>query len=237
MTCSANRLDRSMARSMAASLAVAALVLGASGCSKDSAGTSGAASAAKSADPAPSSTPAAAASGASATPPASASAAAVEPPHDCPKGSTGEGSFAKPCEAKGNARMMEAQWNGKTDDKGPFFKITNKSPSTILYGKIAVYFYDKAGKQLDVQDTAATPPKAVPYRTCSGNIFSGVMKPAEKATIQFSCVKKEHVPEGTAAIEAELQTVGFADASDKKVDFYWANKDLTPDARKKGGVK
>jgi hypothetical protein len=133
--------------------------------------------------------------------------------------------------------MMDAQWSGKTDDKGPFFKITNKSPSTILYGKIAVYFYDKAGKQLDVQDTAATPPKAVPYRTCSGNIFSGVMKPAEKATIQFSCVKKEHVPEGTAAIEAELQTVGFADASDKKVDFYWANKDLTPDARKKGGVK
>ena len=226
-----------LAGSMAASLTVAALVIGSSGCSKDSAGTSGAASAAaKSAEPAPSSTPAAA-TGSAPSPPASASAAAVEPPHDCPKGSTGEGSFAKPCEAKGNARMMEAQWNGKTDDKGPFFKIANKSPSTILYGKIAVYFYDKAGKQLDVQDTAATPPKAVPYRTCSGNIFSGVMKPAEKATIQFSCVKKEHVPEGTAAVEAELQTVGFADASDKKVDFYWTNKDLTPDARKKGGVK
>jgi hypothetical protein len=228
-----------LAGSMAASLTLAALVIGSSGCSKDSAGTSGAASSAgavKSADPAPSSMPAAATASAT-PPPASASAAAVEPPHDCPKGSTGEGSFAKPCEAKGNARMMEAQWNAKIDDKGPFFKITNKSPSTILYGKIAVYFYDKAGKQLDVQDTAATPPKAVPYRTCSGNIFSGVMKPAEKATIQFSCVKKEHVPEGTAAIEAELQTVGFADATDKKVDFYWTNKDLTPDARKKGGVK
>ena len=244
MICSANTLARSMAgsmagsmaRSMAASLTVAALVLGSCGCSKDAAGTSGAASApAKSADLAPSSM--LAATTASAPPPASASAAAVEPPHDCPKGSTGEGSFIKPCEAKGTARMMEALWNGKTDDKGPFFKIANKSPSPILYGKIAVYFYDKAGKQLDVQDTAATPPKAVPYRTCSGNIFSGVMKPAEKATIQFSCVKKEHVPEGTAAIEAELQTVGFADASDKKVDFYWSNKDLMPVARRKGSAK
>ncbi|MEA2748152.1 MAG: hypothetical protein QOI41_2295 [Myxococcales bacterium] len=230
MISSATRLARF---AFGASLTLAALSSGVIGCSKDSPGSSGAASA-KSADPAPSATPAATAS---ATPPPSASAAAVEPPHDCPKGSTGEGSFAKPCEAKGNARMMEAQWNGKTDDKGPFFRITNKSPSTILYGKIAVYFYDKAGKQLDVQDTAATPPKAVPYRTCSGNIFSGVMKPAEKATIQFSCVKKEHVPDGTAAIEAELQTVGFSDASEKKVDFYWSNKDLTPDARKKGGVK
>ena len=211
-------------------LMVAALL---TGCSKDSDGKSGEPPA-KSADPAPSAAPAATAS---AAPSASASAAAVEPPHDCPKGSTGEGSFAKPCEAKGNARMMDAAWNGKTDDKGPFFKIANKSPSTILYGKIAVYFYDKAGKQLDVMDTAATPPKAVPYRVCSGNIFSGVMKPAEKATIRFSCVKKEHVPEGTAAIEAELQTVGFSDATDKKVDFYWTNKDLVPDARKKGGVK
>jgi hypothetical protein len=133
--------------------------------------------------------------------------------------------------------MMDAAWTGKTDDKGPYFKVTNKSPSTILYGKIAVYFYDKTGKQLDVMDTAATPPKAVPYRTCGGNIFSGVMKPAEKAVLTFSCVKKENVPDGTAAIEAELQTVGFADASEKKVDFYWTNKDLVPDARKKGGVK
>lgn len=207
------------------------------GCSKDDKGTSGAASS-HTADPmTPSAAPSAAAPAASSAPAASASAAAAEPPHDCPKGSTGEGSFAKPCEAKGGARAMDIAWTGKTDDKGPFFRVTNKSPITILYGKVAVYFYDKAGKQLETQDTAATPPKAVPYRTCSGNIFGGVMKPAEKAVIQFSCVKKEHVPEGTAAIEAELQTVGFSDASEKKVDFYWTNKDLVPDARKKGGVK
>lgn len=35
-----------------------------------------------------------------------------------------------------------------------------------------------------------------------------------------------------------MQSVGFADAADeKKIDSYWKNGDLTPDARKKGGVK
>jgi hypothetical protein len=182
-----------------------------------------------------------AAAAASATAPAAPSASAAAAPvvpHDCPKGSTGEGSLAKPCEAKGAARMMEVQWTGKTDDKGPQFRVTSKSTLTILHGKVFVYFYDKAGKQLDVQDTAETPPKAVPYRICSGKIFGGVMKPAEKATITFSCVTKANIPEGTAAIEAEMQSVGFADAADeKKIDFYWKNADLTPDARKKGGVK
>jgi hypothetical protein len=154
---------------------------------------------------------------------------------DCPKDSEGPGTVDQPCAGKGGARMMEARWTGKTDDKGPFFAITNKSPSTILYGKIVVYFYDSAGKQLEVKDASG---KAMPYVVCAGaNLFSGVMKPAEKATMQFSCVPKSIVPEGATAIEGELLTVGFADADGKKNDFYWSNKDLTPDARPKGGVK
>ena len=195
-----------------------------------------------------SATPTASASAAAAAAAPAAASASVAPsasaatppvvPHDCPKGSTGEGSLAKPCEAKGNARMMDVAWTGKTDDKGPQFRVTSKSTLSILHGRVFVYFYDKAGKQLDVQDTAETPPKAVPYRLCSGKIFGGVMKPSEKAVITFSCVTKANIPEGTAAIEAEIQSVGFADAADeKKIDFYWKNADLTPDARKKGQVK
>ena len=211
---------------------------GTTACSKEKEGPSGAASASASAAPAASTaetTPAAEAG--TPAPSASASAASNEPKHDCPKGSTGDGTFSKPCEAKGKERMMDVAWTGKTDEKGPQFRVTNKSAKdTILYGKIAVYFYDKAGKQLDTQDTTQTPPKAVPFRTCSGNMFGGVMKPNEKAVLTFSCVKKDHVPEGTAAIEAEMQGVGFSDASEKKVEWYWANHDLAPDARKKGGV-
>ncbi len=120
------------------------------------------------------------------------------------------------------------------DDKGPSFRVVNKAKETILYGKAFAYFYDKAGKQLEVKDSDGKPR---PYQVCPGNLFSGVMKPAEKAVITFSCVKKDHVPEGTAAIEVEMQTVGFADASEKKNEYYWRNPELSPEVRPKGGVK
>ena len=159
----------------------------------------------------------------------------LAPRSDCPKGSSGPGTFDKPCEAKRTARLMAAAWTGKTDDKGPLFRVVNQSSLVILYGKIAVYFYDKAGKQLDVKDNDG---KTHPYKSCAGNsLFGGVMKAGEKAVLTFSCIKKEDVPSGTAAIEGELQMVGFADASEKKSAFYWKNDDLVPDARKRGGVK
>jgi hypothetical protein len=170
----------------------------------------------------------------SAPAPSATAPAPSVPVHDCPAGSTGDATLAKPCEAKGNARMMEVTWTGKMTDTGPSFRVVNKSPSTILYGKIAVYFYDKAGKQLDVKDASGKPH---PLHTCAGNLFSGVMKPAEKAVITFSCVNKGVVPEGTAQVEAEMTTVGFADATEKKSEWFWRNRDLTPDTRAKGGVK
>lgn len=129
--------------------------------------------------------------------------------------------------------MMEVQWTGKMDDAGPSFRVVNKAAETILYGKIVVYFYDQAGKQLDVTEGG----KSRPNQPCSGNLFSGVMKPGEKAVVTFSCVAKKHVPEGTKFIEGEMQIVGFADQTEKKSDLFWRNNDLTPDARKKGGVK
>jgi hypothetical protein len=208
-------------------------MLAAVGCSKDEGASGSSASASASA---------AAAASVSAAPPPSASPAPVasappaEPPHECPDGSTGPGSFAKPCDAKGAARMMTVKWT-KTGDSGPSFAVTNKGKLVIVYGKIAVYFYDKAGKQLEVMDDSTSPPKSRPYHTCSGQFFGGVMNPAEKEVLTFSCVPKKVVPDGTATIEAEMQMVGFADASGKKIDFYWRNADLTPDTRPKGGVK
>lgn len=169
-------------------------------------------------------------------PPPPAPAPPPEPKHDCPEGSSGVGSFDKPCEAKGADRMMEVKWTGKISDNGaPSFNAVNKSKLTVLYGKIVVYFYDKAGKQLEVPGGASGKPRQ--HQDCTGNIFQGVMKPGEKAVLTFSCVGKSHVPEGYAAIEAEMQMVGFADAEGKRNEFYWRNTELTPDARDKGGIK
>jgi hypothetical protein len=129
--------------------------------------------------------------------------------------------------------MMEVKYTGKTTDEGPKFSVTNKTKKPILYGSLAAYFYDKAGKQLPV--TAGGKPRQM--QLCSGNIFAGAVKPDEKIFVFFSCVKKEHVPEGTAAIEAEVRTVGFADEAGTQTDFYWSNPDLIPDQRPKGGIK
>jgi hypothetical protein len=176
----------------------------------------------------------------------SASAAAVAPPvptpepppppkprEDCPEGSSGIGTSAEPCKASGDARMLEVKYTGKTTDEGPKFSVTNKSKKSVLYGSVAAYFYDKGGKQLQV--TAGGKPR--PMQICSGNIFAGAVKPDEKIYVFFSCVKKEHVPEGTATIEAEAKTVGFADESGTKNEYYWSNLDLVPDERPKGGLK
>lgn len=174
-----------------------------------------------------------AAATATATAAATASAAPVKPA-DCPAGSSGEGSLSKPCMAKGKDRMMEVAWTGKMTDGGPSFKVHNKAKLDILYGNVVVYFYDKAGKQLEVKDSAG---KARRNQTCAGKIFDGVMKADEKAVITFSCVKKDHVPEGATAIEAEMQMVGYAEGGGPAVSFYWKNPELTPDERPKGGVK
>ncbi|HYP89754.1 MAG TPA: hypothetical protein VEQ59_16415, partial [Polyangiaceae bacterium] len=152
---------------------------------------------------------------------------------DCPKGSSGVGTSAEPCLASGESRMMEVTYTGKTTDEGPKFSIVNKSDQQILFGSLAVYFYDKAGKQLQV--TGGDKPK--PMQVCAGNIFAGAVKPGEKIFMFFSCVKKSHVPEGTVNIEAEVKTVGFADEAGKKSEFYWSNPDLAPNERPKKGTK
>jgi hypothetical protein len=206
---------------------VSCLVLALAAC-----GDEGAAPAASASASAPAKT--AAPPAASTVKPTASAAAELPPRTDCPADSAGPGTLEKPCLGKGKARLMEAKWTGKTDDKGPFFSVTNTGKQVILYGNISVFFYDKDGKAIEITEGGINKKT---FKTCAGKIFGGVMKAGEKATIQFSCMKKEDVPEGAVTIEGELATVGFADASGEKVDYYWSNPDLIPAARPKGGVK
>ena len=142
-------------------LAIAAVVLCVSGCDEDK---STSAPAKPSATP-PLPTAPAPAPMASALPVASAE---PETQHDCPEGAKGPGSFNKPCEATGTARLMEVTWTWKMGDAGPSFRVVNKSKLDILYGKVVVYFYDKAGKQLEANDLSETPAKKKPKPPGSG---------------------------------------------------------------------
>jgi hypothetical protein len=134
--------------------------------------------------------------------------------------------------------MLDVAWNGKFDTSGaPSFKVASKATKQVLYGRVAVYFYDSTGKQIDVKETIEGSDKVHAFHTCSGRLFAGVLNAGEKATFNFSCVQKSNVPDGATAIEAEAVLVGFADASGKKNEFYWKNPDLAPEARPKGGAK
>ena len=161
-----------------------------------------------------------------------ASAPERKPVHPCPDHSTGKGTFEDPCKATGKARMMDVSWNKKIDEKGPTFKIINNAKHDVLYGKIVVYFYDKAGKLIEIQG-GDKPRKRL---TCAGNIFGGAVKPGEKIFMNFSCVKKDDVPKGAVGIEGEITVVGFTDAEGKN-DTYWRNDELAPEDRPKGGIK
>ena len=178
------------------------------------------------------------------TKPSASAVATVTPPpapppappklrDDCPEGSSGVGTLAEPCLGKGDSRMMAVTYTGKTTDEGPKFSIVNQSKRPILFGSLVAYFYDKAGKQLEV--TADGKPR--PMQVCSGRIFAGAVKPGEKIFMFFSCVKKAHVPEGTAAIQAEVKTVGFTDDAARESVFYWSNPDLAPEKRPKAKAK
>jgi len=174
---------------------------------------------------------------ATATPtPAPPPTPSAQPPKlrdDCPDGSSGVGTMTEPCLGKGDSRMMEVAYTGKTTDEGPKFSVINKSKSPILFGSLVAYFYDKDGKQLDV--TADGKPR--PMQVCSGRIFAGAVKPGEKIFMFFSCVKKAHVPEGTATVQAEVKTVGFTDDAGRESIFYWSNPDLAPNKRPKRDLK
>ena len=135
-------------------------------------------------------------------------------------------------------RMVELAWRGKYDDKGaPTFQVHSKAPKTMLYGRVAVYFYDKAGKLIDVKEAPEGSDKTHVFHTCSGNIFAGGLAKDEKAAYNFSCMGKANIPDGMASMEAEAFMVGFADATVKKNEYYWRNNDLASDTRPKGGAK
>ena len=161
-----------------------------------------------------------------------ASAPERKPTRPCPEGSSGKGTFEEPCKATGKSRMMDVTWTKKIDDKGPKFQIVSKAKFDILYGKVVVWFYDKAGKQMNV--SGGDKPRR--RLTCAGEIFDGAVKPGEKIFMYFSCVKKDDVPKGAVSIEGEIQVVAFTDEAGKN-DTYWRNDDIAPEERPKGGIK
>src|SRR5688500_4223373 len=59
-----------------------------------------------------------------------------KPREDCPDGTSGIGTLGEPCLGRGDSRMMEVKYTGKTTDESPTFSVTNKSKKAILYSSV-----------------------------------------------------------------------------------------------------
>ncbi len=130
-------------------VATAALALSISACGSDADTTSSAAPSAKASASATAKASASAKATTSAAPSASAAAGGDDPckGHNLDKG--GKGTLGEPCKYSGD--IITAKYKGKIEDGGAVFEITNPWKEDVNFLTAAVYYYDKAGKQLTVK--------------------------------------------------------------------------------------
>jgi hypothetical protein len=136
----------------------------------------------------------------------------------CPGGSSPDGVN---CKAGGRTRIAAVTWNGAFGDSAQVVSVKNLSNATLKNGTIALWFYDRTGKRLDIAG-------AKKYAT-PGDGFGATFKPLETRNVNVN-LSKSGVPDGAAMIEGEVvrATVVNLDGSDGPT---WHNDDLNADDR------
>ncbi len=146
-------------------------------------------------------------------------------------GCKGEGTFFKPCSCKDKAQPvpLEVKYTGKYSDffKQPEWEVTNKTDKDIHWASAAVYYYDKAGKQLEAQIKDKT------YKASRVNGSNFTLKPKEtkKITIGF---KKDTEPKGIDSMEVVFDGWCFGVYKDKSSHLCIKNE-RAPEERPKSG--
>ena len=158
---------------------------------------------------------------------ASASAAAAG---KCePLGCKGEGTFFKKCDCKGKdvKSPFAIKVSGGYSDffKQPEFEVTNTTDKPIHWGSAAVYYYDKAGEQLETQIRDKT------YKVSRVNGSNFTLKPKETKTITLG-FKKESEPKGIDTMQVVIDGWCFGTHKDKS-SHLCIKIDRAPDERPK----
>lgn len=182
---------------------------------------------------------AAATTKAASTAKATASATAQAGAGKCDKlGCKGEGSFFKKCDCKGKdvKPPLTATWTGKDGsfDK-PAMEVQNLSDQPLHWASVRLYYYDQAGKQLEVtiKGKPEKKTKDTTYKTYMMNGSTFTLKPKEKKTLSFGW-KKDEAPKGTDTIEAVFDGWCWGEPRDKANEVC-VTIDRAPDERPKGG--
>jgi hypothetical protein len=137
---------------------------------------------------------------ASAKPSASASASAAATGDKCSAlgCEPGTGTFFEKCDCKAKppAVPLKAKYAGKRSSffKQPEFEVTNTTDKPIHWGSVAIYYYDKAGKQLEAEIDG----KKFAASRSNGSNFT--LKPNETKTINLG-FKSEHEPKNVDSME------------------------------------
>lgn len=211
-----------MNRSLLLGWAALALAIG---CGNNNASTAGAASGSPAMSGAPAMSGSAMASGA----PAASGAAAAGPGCASVGCGTAQGDFFNKCDCKGKGMTppLVAKWTGKVDSffKSPTFEVENTSDKDIHWASAAAYYYDKAGKQIEVE----TKDKKSKYKsyTVNGSNFS--LKPKEKKEISIGWKEDLH-PKDTAKIEVVFDGWCYGKYDDKPNELC-INVDRAPEER------
>ena len=149
----------------------------------------------------------------------------------CPPNSSGKGTAEEPC--KGTGRVLEAKWTGKNNKKS-VFSVTNKLKSKVDFVQASIYYYDAAGKQLEIpnKDNPKYPHKSA---SPSGGLFT--IGPGETKEIELGFTV-DLIPKATKSIELEFNKVGWVSSDpNAKDDVYWENSALAPENRPMGANK
>jgi hypothetical protein len=124
---------------------------------------------------------------------------------------------------------ITAKWTGEYkpdfDGEKPAFTVTSKLDRAVTWGNVAIYYYDKSGKQLEVTDGGRTYKKFW--------ISGGLLQVPAKGTTELKMGwVKDKAPADTAAIEVEIEGYGFTDV---EPGTFFENPDLGHEDRLKGG--
>lgn len=151
---------------------------------------------------------------------------------------SGDGSFFKMCDCKATPQEVpfEAKYTGKYHSffKQPEWEVTNKTDKDIHWASANVYYYDKAGKQLEatVKDKkdASKDRKFKSYRI-NGSNFTLKPKETKKITIGFA---QENAPAGAASLEVVFDGWCYGTNADK-ASHLCISGEKSPDERARSG--
>lgn len=146
-------------------------------------------------------------------------------------GCTGEGTFFEMCDCKTKPQPVPfaAKYSGKYSSffKQPEWQITNTTDKDLHWGSAAVYYYDKAGKQLEAKINDK------PYTASRVNGSNLTLKPNETKTIHIG-FKQDSEPKGVASMEIVFDGWCYGKYDDKST-HQCMRIERAPDQRARSG--